>query len=94
VNGGKPQLRLARRMTHSTRILHLLGGLLQGIGRLYILSDQRHRALFAPQEELPGHRQDWHLRIAAALLGNWELPTKSCRAVHGRRILNVTRRGP
>jgi len=73
----------ARRLTSVNPDTALLAGLLQGIGRLYILTRaSRHRELFADQESYQAIEQDWHLSIAAALLENWGIAEEIVQAVH------------
>ncbi|MGH8136676.1 MAG: HDOD domain-containing protein [Steroidobacteraceae bacterium] len=74
---------IARRLTTVNPDTALLGGLLQGIGRLYILTRASgHRELFADQESYQTIEQDWHLSIAAALLENWGIAEEIVQAVH------------
>ena len=74
---------IARRMTTVNPDTALLAGLLQGIGRLYILTRASgHRALFADQDSYQAIEQDWHLSIAAALLENWGFADEIVQAVH------------
>lgn len=74
---------IARRMTAVNPDTALLAGLLQGIGRLYILTRASgHRALFADQDSYQTIEQDWHLSIAAALLENWGIADEIVQAVH------------
>jgi HD-like signal output (HDOD) protein len=74
---------IARRLTQVNPDTALLAGLLQGIGRLYILTRASgHRALFADQESYQTIEHDWHLSIAAALLENWGIADEIVQAVH------------
>jgi len=74
---------VARRLTNVSPDTALLGGLLQSIGRLYILTRaSSHRALFADHESYQTIEQDWHLSIAAALLENWGIADEIVQAVH------------
>jgi HD-like signal output (HDOD) protein len=90
---------IARRLTTVNPDSALLAGLLQGIGRLYILTRASgHRALFADQESYQAIEEDWHLSIAAALLENWGISDEIVQAVHesqnmereGRRTLGLS----
>jgi HD-like signal output (HDOD) protein len=86
---------VARRMTHLNPDTALLAGLLQGIGRLYILTRASgHRALFADQENYQAIEQDWHLSIAAALLENWGIADEIVQAVHESENFDRDARGP
>jgi len=86
---------IARRLTQVNPDTALLAGLLQGIGRLYILTRaSHHRALFADQESYHMIEQDWHLSIAAALLENWGIAEEIVQAVHESETLDRDTRGP
>lgn len=85
---------IARRLTTVNPDTALLGGLLQGIGRLYILTRASgHRELFADQESYQTIEQDWHLSIAAALLENWGIAEEIVQAVHESENLEREARG-
>jgi HD-like signal output (HDOD) protein len=84
----------ARRLTTVNPDTALLAGLLQGIGRLYILTRaSNHRALFADPETYHTIEQDWHLSIAAALLENWGFSEEVVQAVHESENLERESRG-
>ena len=86
---------IARRMTSINPDTALLAGLLQGIGRLYILTRASgHRALFADQDSYQAIEQDWHLSIAAALLENWGIADEIVQAVHESENFERDARGP
>jgi HD-like signal output (HDOD) protein len=86
---------IARRMTKINPDTALLAGLLQGIGRLYILTRAgSHRALFADQDTYLGIEHDWHLSIAAALLENWGIADEIVQAVHESENFDRDARGP
>jgi HD-like signal output (HDOD) protein len=86
---------IARRLTTVNADTALLAGLLQGIGRLYILTRASgHRALFADQDSYQAIEQDWHLSIAAALLENWGIADEIVQAVHESENLERESRGP
>jgi HD-like signal output (HDOD) protein len=86
---------VARRLTGVNPDTALLAGLLQGIGRLYILTRaSAHRALFADQDSYQTIEQDWHLSIAAALLENWGIADEIVQAVHESENLERESRGP
>jgi len=73
---------LARRISGVLPDTALLAGLLQGLGRLYILTRaSRHRALFADAGSYQAIERDWHLGIACALLEHWGLPEEIVQAV-------------
>jgi HD-like signal output (HDOD) protein len=74
---------VARRLTTVNPDSALLAGLLQGIGKLYILTRaSRHRSLFADPLTYQTIEHDWHLSIAAALLENWGIADEIVQAVH------------
>jgi HD-like signal output (HDOD) protein len=86
---------IARRLTAVNADTALLAGLLQGIGRLYILTRASgHRALFANQDSYQQIEQDWHLSIAAALLENWGIADEIVQAVHESENFERESRGP
>jgi HD-like signal output (HDOD) protein len=86
---------VARKLTGVNPDTALLAGLLQGIGRLYILTRASgHRALFADQASYQAIEQDWHLSIAAALLENWGIADEIVQAVHDSENLERDSRGP
>jgi len=86
---------VARRLTTVNPDTALLAGLLQGIGRLYLLTRASgHRTLFADQASYQAIEQDWHLSIAAALLENWGIADEIVQAVHDSENLERDTRGP
>jgi HD-like signal output (HDOD) protein len=85
---------VARRLTNVSADTALLAGLLQGIGRLYILTRaSRHRSLFCDAAAYQGIEHDWHLSIAAALLENWGIADEIVQAVHESENLEREARG-
>jgi HD-like signal output (HDOD) protein len=86
---------IARKLTTVNPDAALLAGLLQGIGRLYILTRASgHRTLFADQDSYHAIEQDWHLSIAAALLENWGIADEIVQAVHESESFERESRGP
>src|SRR5215469_10502747 len=86
---------IARRLTSVNPDTALLAGLLQGIGRLYILTRaSRHRSLFCDAAAYQAIEHDWHLSIAAALLENWGIADEIVQAVHESENLERDSRGP
>ncbi len=74
---------IAARLTRVNPDTALLAGMLQGIGKLYILTRASgHRELFADEASYQAIEQDWHLSIAAALLENWGFADEIVQAVH------------
>jgi len=74
---------VARRLTNVSGDTAMLAGLLQGIGKLYILTRaSKHRSLFADALTYQTIEHDWHLSIAAALLENWGIAEEIVQAVH------------
>jgi len=85
---------IARRLTSVSADTALLAGLLQGIGRLYILTRaSRHRSLFCDAAAYQAIEHDWHLSIAAALLENWGIADEIVQAVHESENLERESRG-
>jgi HD-like signal output (HDOD) protein len=73
---------IARRCTRLSPDTALLAGLLQGIGRLYILTRaSEHRALFSDVATYQAIERDWHLGIACALLEHWGIAEEILEAV-------------
>jgi HD-like signal output (HDOD) protein len=86
---------IARRLTTINPDTALLAGLLQGVGRLYILTRASgHRTLFNDQDNYQAIEQDWHLSIAAALLENWGIADEIVQAVHESENFERDTRGP
>ena len=72
----------------------MLAGLLQGIGRLYILTRaSRYPSLFADPLTYQTIEHDWHLGIAAALLENWGMADEIVQAVHDSENFDREPRG-
>ena len=72
----------------------MLAGLLQGIGKLYILTRaSRHPSLFADPLTYQTIEHDWHLSIAAALLENWGIADEIVQAVHESENVDRESRG-
>jgi HD-like signal output (HDOD) protein len=85
---------VARRLTTVSADTALLAGLLQGIGRLYILTRaSRHPSLFADPLAYQTIEHDWHLSIAAALLENWGIADEIVQAVHDSENFERETRG-
>ncbi len=73
---------IARRCTSLSPDTALLAGLLQSIGRLYILTRAgEHRGLFADVATYQAIERDWHLGIACAVLENWAVAPEILEAV-------------
>lgn len=86
---------VARHLTTVSADTALLAGLLQGIGRLYILTRASgHRSLFSDAAAYQTIEHDWHLSIAAALLENWGIADEIVQAVHESENLERDSRGP
>src|SRR6185503_15999971 len=86
---------VARHLTTVSADTALLAGLLQGIGRLYILTRASgHRSLFSDAAAYQAIEHDWHLSIAAALLENWGIADEIVQAVHESENLERDSRGP
>jgi HD-like signal output (HDOD) protein len=85
---------VARRFTQVSPDTAMLAGLLQGIGRLYILSRAgKYPELFADAAAYQNIENDWHLSIAAALLENWAIAEAIVQAVHDSENLERDWRG-
>jgi len=87
---------VAKRLTGATVSpdAAMLAGLLQGIGRLYILTRaSRYPSLFADPLTYQTIEHDWHLSIAAALLENWSMADEIVQAVHDSENFDREPRG-
>ena len=86
---------IARRLTQLNADAGMLAGLLQGIGRLYILARaSKHPALFADGQAYAHVVQTWHVQIAAALIENWGFSEEIIEAVRNSEDLEQDIRGP
>ena len=86
---------IARRLAPGMADTALLCGLLQGVGRLYILTRaSRHRSLFRDAAAYEAIERAWHLSIAAALLENWSMADEIVQAVQESENYERESRGP
>ncbi|HYK25169.1 MAG TPA: HDOD domain-containing protein [Steroidobacteraceae bacterium] len=86
---------IARRCSDVSPETALLAGLLQGLGRLYILTRaSRHRSLFADVGSYQAIERDWHLGIACALLEHWGIAGEIVHAVRESEDYAREPRGP
>jgi HD-like signal output (HDOD) protein len=86
---------LARRYSRTCADTALLTGLLQGIGRLYIMTRAvQFPSLFSNLASYQAIERDWHTNIAAALLENWQVPEAIVAAVRDSEDLARDARGP
>lgn len=86
---------IARRLTQLNADAAMLAGLLQGIGRLYILARaSKHAELFADNQAYSHVVQTWHVQIAAALIENWGFAPEIIEAVRNSEDLEQDARGP
>jgi HD-like signal output (HDOD) protein len=86
---------VARRFTQLNAEAAMLAGLLQGIGRLYILARaSKHRALFSDEQTYRNIEQTWHVSIATALLESWGIAAEIVQAVQDSEDLDRDTRGP
>lgn len=73
---------VARRLTRVNPDVALLGGLLHGIGRLYILTRaHRYPGVLADRAAYVAVERDWQDRLTRALLISWESPREIVEAV-------------
>ena len=73
---------IARRLTKLNADAAMLAGLLQGIGKLYILARaSKHQALFADEQAYRHVERTWHVNIAVALIESWGFPADIVEAV-------------
>ena len=86
---------IARHLSRVMADTALLGGLLQGVGRLYILTRaSSHRSLFHDKAAYQAIEQAWHLSIATALLENWGMADELVQAVQESENRERDSRGP
>jgi HD-like signal output (HDOD) protein len=86
---------LARRRSPVNPDTALLTGLLQGVGRLYIMTRAvRYPCLFANPSSYQLIERDWHLSIGAALLANWGIAPEIVAAVRDSEDYAREPRGP
>ncbi|HUO18609.1 MAG TPA: HDOD domain-containing protein [Steroidobacteraceae bacterium] len=86
---------IAKRLTQLNADAAMLAGLLQGIGRLYILARaSKHAALYADTQAYNHVVQTWHLQIAAALIENWGFAPDIIEAVRTSEDMDQDVRGP
>jgi HD-like signal output (HDOD) protein len=86
---------IARRLTRLNADAAMLAGLLQGIGKLYILARaSRHQALFADEQAYRHVEQTWHVNIAVALIESWGFPADIVEAVRDSENVDEDARGP
>lgn len=73
---------VAKRFTRMNADTALLAGLLQGVGKLYLLTRTvRFPSLLADPAAYQRIVADWHVRIAQAILRNWEMADEIVTAV-------------
>jgi len=73
---------VAKRFTRMNADTALLAGLLQGVGKLYLLTRTvRFQSLLGDPAAYQRIVADWHLRIAQAILRNWEMAEEIVTAV-------------
>lgn len=85
---------IARRFTHLNAEAAMLAGLLQGIGKLYILARAgKHRALFADEQAYRSIEQTWNVSIATAVIESWNIAPEIIDAVRDSEDLLREARG-
>lgn len=86
---------IARRLTKLNADAAMLAGLLQGIGKLYILARaSKHQALFADEQAYRHVERTWHVNIAVALIESWGFPADIVEAVRDSENVDEDARGP
>ncbi len=81
---------VAKRFTRLNADMAMLGGLLQDVGKLYLLTRAvRYPGVLADAGTYQRLVAEWHTRLARAILHNWELPgdliTAVCSAENTQR---------
>jgi HD-like signal output (HDOD) protein len=80
---------LARTATNVNPDEAMLGGMMHGIGKLYVLTRaSRHPELFSDREMLDGIINDWHASIGKAILENWDFSEEMTEAIGGQEDLS------
>jgi HD-like signal output (HDOD) protein len=60
----------------------MLGGMMHGIGKLYVLTRATgHPELFSDRDMLDGIVNDWHAAIGKAILENWDFSEEMAEAI-------------
>jgi len=73
---------IAKRFTQLNADTALLAGLLQGVGKLYLLTRAaRYPGLLADAGAYQCVVAEWHARVAQAILRNWEMAEEIVTAV-------------
>ena len=73
---------IARRFTTLNADTALLAGLLQCIGKLYLLTRAaRYPALLGDDAALERITSEYHLRVAQAILRNWDMDPEIVKAI-------------
>jgi HD-like signal output (HDOD) protein len=86
---------VAKRFSRVNPDTAMLAGLLQGIGKLYILTrSSKHPALFADTATYNQIVRDWHSAVAKALLENWDMAEEIVTAVSEFEDLEREHTGP
>lgn len=86
---------VAKRFSKINPDTALLTGLVQGIGKLYILTrSSKHPALFADQLTYNQIVRDWHSAVAKALLENWDMADEIVNAVSEYEDMGRKHSGP
>ena len=86
---------VAKRFSRVNPDTAMLGGLLHGIGKLYILTRvTSYPNLLSDQATYAAIVRDWHASIAKALLENWEMAEEIIEAVSEYEDLERKHAGP
>jgi HD-like signal output (HDOD) protein len=86
---------VARRFSQINPDTAMLAGLVQGIGKLYILTrSSKHPALFADQVTYNQIVRDWHSSVSKALLENWDMADEIVSAVSEYEDMGRRHSGP
>jgi HD-like signal output (HDOD) protein len=86
---------VAKRFSRVNPDTAMLAGLLQGIGKLYILTrSTKHPALFAQPATYNQIVRDWHSPVAKALLENWDMAEEIVLAVSECEDMERQHSGP
>ena len=80
---------IARKFTMVNRDIAFLGGLMHGVGKLFVLTRAAHYPfVLRDRTRYAGILRKWHAQFAKAILGGWRIPAEVIQAVVQYENLN------
>lgn len=80
---------IARKFTMVNRDVAFLGGLMHGVGKLFVLTRAAHYPFaLRDKAKYTGIMRKWHAQFAKAILGGWRIPPDVIQAVAQYENLN------